>query len=345
MRSGARIGIIATCMAVGGGIPAGVVSGQGATSTQATAHVQRLSWMSGCWQRRNGTRLVEEQWMVPRGGVMMGMSRTVRGDTLVEYEQLRIYERPGRAMYSAAPSGQAPAEFEARATSDTLVVFENPAHDYPQRIIYRRRGNDSLLARIEGTMGGQARGTDFPFVRAACLSAPPPTAPDSPPSTADLLQASYDELSRRVSASNNATSWMVENSLPSFALVYWQTPSATVPVATRAAMVAALERAAAAPPPPPSTLRNNRYVPTVDQLLVRGDTADVLLIIRHTFTFADVSGALGEKGRDHDRRYIARRRDNWLKTSDGWRLARAEIVSDETYTDGKLTAKDGKPVK
>jgi len=60
------------------------------------------------------------------------------------------------------------ADFEAKTTSDTMVVFENPAHDFPQRIIYRRRGTDSLLARIEGTVNGQTRAIDFPSARTRC---------------------------------------------------------------------------------------------------------------------------------------------------------------------------------
>ena len=60
------------------------------------------------------------------------------------------------------------AEFASTAVSDTAVVFENLAHDFPQRIIYRRRGADSLVARIEGTRGGQMRGRDFPYRKAAC---------------------------------------------------------------------------------------------------------------------------------------------------------------------------------
>ena len=97
------------------------------------------------------------------------MSRTVRGDTVVtEFEQLRLFQRAGRAIYHAEPSGQVPTDFEAKTTSDTLVVFENTAHDFPQRIIYRKRGADSLIARIEGMMNGQARGIDFPYARARC---------------------------------------------------------------------------------------------------------------------------------------------------------------------------------
>jgi hypothetical protein len=107
--------------------------------------------------------------MAPRAGFALGSMRTVRGDSMVvEYHQLRIFQRGGHAVYHAAPSGQTPAEFEAKTTSDSMVVFENPAHDYPQRIIYRKRGTDSLVARIEGDMNRQSRAVDFPSVRVQC---------------------------------------------------------------------------------------------------------------------------------------------------------------------------------
>ena len=71
-------------------------------------------------------------------------------------------------VYAARPSGQEPAEFESIAVTDSSITFENAAHDFPQRVIYRRLGADSLVARVEGTRGGRVRGTDFPYRRAAC---------------------------------------------------------------------------------------------------------------------------------------------------------------------------------
>ena len=132
--------------------------------------VQQLSWMAGCWRQTNHAsgRTIDEQWMAPLGGTMLGMSRTVRGDSVIEYEHLRILERGGHAVFHAEPSGQAPADFEARTVSDSLVTFENPAHDFPQRVIYRRLGRDSVIARIEGARNGRVRGVDFPYTRAAC---------------------------------------------------------------------------------------------------------------------------------------------------------------------------------
>jgi hypothetical protein len=106
--------------------------------------------------------------MRPRAGLMLGVSRTVQGDSLREFEQVKLLERGGRLIYAAAPSGQVPAEFESTSVSDSTVTFENPGHDFPQRISYRRRGADSLVARVEGMDGGQLRGRDFPYRRVAC---------------------------------------------------------------------------------------------------------------------------------------------------------------------------------
>ncbi len=138
------------------------------TAAQDAPRVEQVGWLAGCWARSAGARVVEEQWMRPRGGLMLGAGRTVNGDSLVEFEQVRVLERDGRLIYAAAPSGQTPAEFTSIAVSDSSVTFENRTHDFPQRIRYRRIGHDSLVARIEGTRGGQVKGVDFAYGRAAC---------------------------------------------------------------------------------------------------------------------------------------------------------------------------------
>jgi hypothetical protein len=99
---------------------------------------------------------------------MLGAGRTVDGDSLVEFEQVRIFERGGRLVYGARPSGQEPAEFESILVSDSAVTFENLGHDFPQRVMYRRVGTDSLVGRVEGTRAGRIRGVDFPYRRASC---------------------------------------------------------------------------------------------------------------------------------------------------------------------------------
>jgi len=131
------------------------------------AQIDRLSWLAGCWEWKSGMRHGEEQWMKPRGGTMLGMSRTTRRDSTIEFEFVRIEERDKRLHYVASPSGQAGATFSSIALTDSTVVFANPKHDFPQRVLYTLRG-DSLLARIEGTRKGSVRGVDFPMQKVSC---------------------------------------------------------------------------------------------------------------------------------------------------------------------------------
>jgi uncharacterized protein DUF6265 len=105
---------------------------------------------------------------MPRGGLMLGSGRTTRGDTLLDFEQTRIVVRGGRLVFAASPMGQPPAEFPGVAVSDSAVTFENPEHDFPQRVIYRRAGADVLVARVEGVRRGSVRGQDFRYERVAC---------------------------------------------------------------------------------------------------------------------------------------------------------------------------------
>ncbi len=137
-------------------------------AAQQPGGLARLGWISGCWQLRAGQRVIDEQWMAPAGGLMMGMSRTVARDSAVEFETLRIESRGTTPVYVAHPSGQQEAAFPATTITDSSVVFANPEHDFPTEISYRKVGADSLVARIEGVQGGRRRGISFPMGRVRC---------------------------------------------------------------------------------------------------------------------------------------------------------------------------------
>lgn len=64
--------------------------------------------------------------------------------------------------YFASPGAQPPTEFKLKEAGERRVVFENAAHDFPQRILYWREG-ESLVARIEGTIKGEAKQQEWRF--------------------------------------------------------------------------------------------------------------------------------------------------------------------------------------
>jgi dipeptidyl aminopeptidase/acylaminoacyl peptidase len=153
--------------------------------SQATG-VARAGWLAGCWERRATNRVTLEMWMPALGDLMLGASRTTVGAATAEFEQLRLKAEGDRLVYTALPSGQREASFPSITVSDTLLVFENTAHDFPQRISYRRRGADSVIAQIEGPGPNGTRRIQFPMRRASCTTMAPPAPPDTVILTADL---------------------------------------------------------------------------------------------------------------------------------------------------------------
>ncbi len=156
-------------------VASSVAGAQSAPSVDASTPADRLSWMSGCWSRTNGATIVEEQWMSPRGGTLLGTGRTTVNGRTREYEFLRVFTAGDTLVYGSIPSGQTYAEFSAKSVGERDIVFENLQHDFPQRIGYRAVGTDSLVAFIEGPRGGSIRRIEFPYRRATCPTSPPQT--------------------------------------------------------------------------------------------------------------------------------------------------------------------------
>lgn len=128
----------------------------------------KLGWLQGCWAMVNQERAVEEQWMAPRGKTMIGSSRTVDGTKLVGYEFMMIREQGDRYAFEVRPSGKAPIVFTSSTLTDSSVVFENPQQDFPQKIGYRRDGDNAMYAWIEGSRNGEKRSFGFPYRQVVC---------------------------------------------------------------------------------------------------------------------------------------------------------------------------------
>jgi hypothetical protein len=147
------------------GLPSAVEAQKPAAPTDGPT-LERVGWLAGCWRMSVSGITIEEQWMAPRGGTMVGMNRTVRGGATVGYEYLLISREDSVLVYAADPTRQAPTEFRSTAVRQGLATFENPQHDFPRRIMYRRIAPDSLIAQIDDGAGGNMR--QFRFRRAAC---------------------------------------------------------------------------------------------------------------------------------------------------------------------------------
>ncbi len=147
-----------------------MVSAAGAQQVSgAAASISVAGWLAGSWRMERNGRVVDEQWMAPAGGVMLGMSRTLAKGKVAEFEFVQIREGPeGGLFYIAQPSRQKEATFKLVAHSDGEIVFENREYDFPQVIGYRLNADGSLLAWIEGPRSdGTTRRIEYAYQRAA----------------------------------------------------------------------------------------------------------------------------------------------------------------------------------
>ena len=114
------------------------------------------TWMAGCWTETQGERWAEECWTNARGGVMLGSARTGTGARLTNWETMQIMPGDASGEWTGAtpklvlwvsPQGGSRVAFAWSPKPGAGMTFFNVAHDYPQRISYRREGA-LLLADI-----------------------------------------------------------------------------------------------------------------------------------------------------------------------------------------------------
>lgn len=143
-----------------------------ALSAQDKPKLEQLNWLAGNWTGTMGRATLEENWLAPAGGAMLGVGRTIAGPRMVAFEFLRIVEKDGDIFYIAQPNGRPPTEFKLTAASESKAVFENPQHDHPKIITYEKDAQNNLTATIEGDERGQHKKQQFRFRRAATGTSP-----------------------------------------------------------------------------------------------------------------------------------------------------------------------------
>lgn len=126
-------------------------------SAQIDKGIGRASWLRGCWEATTATGSVEENWMEPKGGSMIGVSRTIRDGKMTSYETIVLREEGDRLAYEAHPSGQSATTFLSTRITASELVFENPSHDFPQQVGYRRDGSAAHGTANRGGVSVPAR--------------------------------------------------------------------------------------------------------------------------------------------------------------------------------------------
>ena len=121
---------------------------------RTTGDLEDIAWLLGTWESRDeepaGERWVRSArgfvgsgYVIPPGECDDDADDAAEAEAPcraepVETESLELLERDGGLIYVATPRSQERTEFVVTELDAAHLVAENPEHDFPSRIEYRR---------------------------------------------------------------------------------------------------------------------------------------------------------------------------------------------------------------
>ncbi len=126
-----------------------------------------FQWLIGIWEINTGSGIIQESWQLEGDSTLAGKSVFIKnGKDTIPQETLTLAHRNGEWHYISTVVGQnnnAPVEFKVIYLGRSEFISENPSHDFPQRIAYRKVSDQLMYASIEGRRGGKYAKQNFNF--------------------------------------------------------------------------------------------------------------------------------------------------------------------------------------
>ncbi len=130
------------------------------------AGLNKLDWFIGSWSGESSESIFTETWEKVSDTLFTGQSYFIKGSDTLSSETISLQQHDTSVFYVPLVEGQndnKPIFFKLTYSDGTNAVFENPEHDFPQKIVYQLKENDSLIATISGNNNGKIRSIRFPM--------------------------------------------------------------------------------------------------------------------------------------------------------------------------------------
>jgi hypothetical protein len=121
--------------------------------------LQKAKWLIGNWEKKDSIGILKELWQIKDDSTYIGESYYIINDKdTLHNEQIELMQDKEHLIYTATIKGEnnnEPMPFQMMKDDDSLLVFENPKHDYPQKIEYKLDKNNILTTTISGKKNGK----------------------------------------------------------------------------------------------------------------------------------------------------------------------------------------------
>lgn len=135
-----------------------------AACSKPNADISQFKWLEGRWAGTEGDMQTFENWQPIKDNKMLGIGGVVSDNDTMFSEKIKIEIVDGELYYVAGiPGNSNPISFKLIKTENDSTTFENLKNDFPQRVIYAKKADGSLYARIEGKRSGKDSKQEFNF--------------------------------------------------------------------------------------------------------------------------------------------------------------------------------------
>lgn len=129
--------------------------------------LEKMSWLVGEWENKMPDGVLTETWTKANDSTFTGKTLFIKDKDTLHSEEIVLTQKGETLLYIPTVKGQndnKPIEFKMSETkTENEFAFENPAHDYPQKIVYKKVSDTNLVATISGKQQGKQSSESYPM--------------------------------------------------------------------------------------------------------------------------------------------------------------------------------------
>lgn len=115
-------------------------------------------WLLGKWENNSADGNLSETWKKINDSIYNGESYFIKGKDTLHFENIKLEQKGEDLTYKTSIKGQnndKPIALKLIKSEVKQLVFENPKHDFPQKIVYSQITKESLVIQISGIQQGK----------------------------------------------------------------------------------------------------------------------------------------------------------------------------------------------
>lgn len=131
--------------------------------------LEKMSWLVGEWENKMPEGILTETWTKSNDSTFIGKTLFINEKDTLHSEEIVLTQKGETLLYIPTVKGQndnKPVEFKmTESKTENEFAFENPKHDYPQKIVYKKVSDTNLVATISGKQEGKPSSESYPMTK------------------------------------------------------------------------------------------------------------------------------------------------------------------------------------